>query len=274
MNPYWTHPAVREGRITPDNSIAPGPAGSAYYQAYYTSYYGTLDGKVFCLGADHTKFPARRALLGDTISVQQDFDVPAAQRLLRFAWHMRSPQMPAAAELATAAEVSFVNGAGLVVSSPVPDGCIGAQVHTGLLRTFTSADVERRITFSGAADPNNNATFVIGGVPQDQAGDSGGDRILLRNPLSKHPMGHPSYPAYPAHPLVPCANDTGVAIRIHGLKWHGTAYIREGAGPWVSRVELQERTGHTAYRADLALNVSQYAGTMGAKFELELQDAG
>jgi len=263
--PYWKYPGTLEGRIRPANSVPCQEADLYYGYAYsgYTYYYSGNDW-VFCLGEDSSPFQVYRLQVDDALSVQQTFTPASPHKLLRFCWHMRHPEMPQARDIVSGGEVSFLDG-GLVsrpAGWPSPtgdelfldgpaDGLTGILVH-GQPSAFTQEDLEQWVTISGSSGGLNDGTFRISGVPWALGAVSGGDRAVLNAPISDS------------------MNDTGVTIRLHGLKWVARLYYNDGGG-WEEYLSHTEEAGRTVYRGSLALNISKLSGPVAVKFEMKLE---
>jgi len=264
-SPLWRYPGIWDGRIAPVNSVPQDiGTGEAYYDtAYY--YYGIGESHVFCLGPDLSNLPVNRLKVGDTVSVEQDFDVVDAAKLLRFCWHMRMPEtLPAPRYIVQNGLVSFMSSnLAAFGESPAPtwsDGCQGLYVHSPS-SMFTVQDADQVCTISGTTDAANSGTFRISsplsgayGPEGDQVNITIGRKALIEN-----------------YGLVTRLNDPAVTIKMHGATWVARAYTDVGAG-WVERVKLEEQPGHTWFRNELALHLSKFTGAISVKFELKLEE--
>jgi len=263
--PVWKYPGVWEGRISPVNSVAQGSEG--YYYAYAYGYgYNATGESVFCLGEDRTTFQPYRMTVNDTILVQQTFTITAAQRLILFSFHMRTPPMPSVTEIISAGPVDFTGGDGhdgLIVTG---DGCSGLRLANLLLASapFAPGHKELWLRVAGATDGDNNGDHRITDVPWDQGDVLGGDTVLLEN-QNRLLLAAPDTAA-----MVGRVNDPAVTLHVLGLKWVSRAYVNWGAG-WQEWLDLEEQTGHTWYRTDLAIHVSKYTGSLTLRFESKLE---
>jgi len=266
--PVWKFPGTLEGRIQPLNSNPCGAGGYYYYPYWYTIpsyYYYSADEHVFCLGTDEEPMPEYRFQPGDSLSVEQAFTPTGNPRLLSFCWHMRHPALPVSRNIVSGGEVSFLNGG--LISRPSAswpagtarfidgstDGSKGILVHGVPLSVFTSADWEQLVTVSGAVVPGNNGVKRICSVPMDHGVVTGGDRIGIDSALTES------------------LNDPGVTLRVHGLRWTARVYFDVGGG-WVEYLSHSETPGHTAFRGNLAMNLSKLGGgSIEVKFEMKLE---
>lgn len=257
-SPLWSYPGVWEGRLAPTQSAYFAyDSGELYYYGewwvdewyyYYEGEEGIGQGHVFCLGSDQEEHPWYRVQVGDYISVQQTFTIDDAQKLLRFGWRMRTPDdLPEKKTIIQGGAVNFKTNS-LMVSG---DGLQGIIVPSPAL-PFSQDDAEQLITVSGSTRAANNGTFRSSGVPFNQAGVDGGDRIILENDA------------------IEAIDDPAVTVVREGLQWVARAYVDEGAG-FVERVKLIEEPGHTSYRNELALHLSKWTGELTVKFEMALE---
>ena len=268
-SPFWQYPAVDEGRIDPRQSIPCGVGGYYYYPYYYhypsSYYYQTTDEYVFCLGQDVEDPQPTRMSINDYVRVEQILNITAAHKLIRFCWHMRTPEgMPTARTILNNGDVSFVKASGLISRAAVIPGQpnpfligtvdteAGIVLHGTPASSPLSTDLETHLVISGAANPLNNGTKRIISVPWDHGVVVGGDRYGIGDALAED------------------LNDSGVTITTQGLQWVARVYTDHGLG-YTEYLPLSEREGHTAYRSQLAINVSKYTGNLGVRFELKLE---
>ena len=245
----------------PENSIASGAGG--YYYAYLYGYGYDTGNAVFCLGEDRATFQPYRYNINDTITVEQTFTVSAAHKLILFSFHMRTPPMPTPRDIIVAGPVDIVRSTGLISSG---DGCSGVRLPNTALASslFTADDRELWLQISGATNPTNDGTHRISGIPWNQGNISGGEAAILEN---SNTLGL----AFPnTATMVDQLADPAVTMSVLGLRWVSRAYADWGAG-MTERVSLEEPTGHTWYRTDLALHVSKYTGSLTVRFESKLE---
>lgn len=244
-HPAWKDPGVLNGRISPHVSAYDPTADLYPYEAY-----GTYGGAafLFCLGED-TVLPVVHAYQEDmAVSVEQQFDIGVAQRLLRFCWDVHQPEgMPDPRTIITAGVVSFMLGS-LV---DVGDGCTGILVRIPDL-PFIAADRGKIARISGATDAPNNGDFMIDGIPAEQ-GTAAWDRAVIYDAA-----------------MVARLLDPAVTVKVLGLRWVTSAYIDAGFG-WQERITYTEQVGHRHYRNYMALHLSKFVGTLTVRFEASLQ---
>lgn len=247
-HPAWKHPGTLNGRISP-HSAAYDPLQDLYpYEAYGA---GGSAVHLFCLGEDAV-LPVVHAYMDDmAISVQQQFDIGAAQRLLKFCWDVHQPEgMPSPRTILTAGVADFT----LMDLVDPGDGCSGIRVVSPS-SPFTRADRGKILRVSGATDAGNNDDFMIDAIPSDQGVHTPigvGDRALI----------------YSAG-LTTRMNDPAVTVKVLGLSWVTSAYVDAGFG-WQERITYTEQVGHRHYRSYMALHLSKFTGTLTARFEAKL----
>jgi len=229
--PYWRYPPQLNGRMIPTHSVA--------QDGYF----------VYCLGEDVLDPRKFRLHADDAISVEQMFNIVTPIDLLRFSWHTRQPEtMPTSRDIINSGTVSFKNGD--LVSAG--DSLLGITIGTPD-SPFTPDDYERQCQISGASVSGNNGTFTVTGVPWNQGDIVGGEAAMLNNSA-----------------MVTDLADTGVTVRMLGLRWVSRAYLYI-SGAWEEKLAITEHVDHEWYRTDLALHLSQFTGATGVKFELTLE---
>uniref|UniRef100_A0A6H1Z8U0 Uncharacterized protein n=1 Tax=viral metagenome TaxID=1070528 RepID=A0A6H1Z8U0_9ZZZZ len=233
------------GRISPHVSAYDPTADLYPYEAY-----GTYGGAafLFCLGED-TVLPVVHAYQEDmAISVEQQFDIGVAQKLLQFCWDVSQPEgMPGPRTIISAGEVSFMLGS-LITTG---DGATGIIVRIPGL-PFTAADRGKLVRISGATDVPNNNDFMIDGIPADQ-GQAAWDRAVVYDAA-----------------MVARMNDPAVTVKVLGLRWVTRVYVDTGLGPQ-EKIAYTEEIGHRKYRNYMALHLSKFVGTLTARFEAKLE---
>ena len=273
-SPLWKYPGSTEGRILPVNSVPQDAAGGGTYGYSSTYYYGYYTEAVYCLGEDISAFQSYRFQSNNIVRVEQTFTISAAHKLIRFSWHMRTPDMPQSRNIVVAGPVDFIGqqlatpygaldggapaGLGLITSG---DSCTGVRIPStadaSVQSLFAPTDREQYLLVSGATAAGNNGFHRISAVPWNQGSITNGACALTEYPSQLS--------------ITQQLADPAVTLRIYGCKWTGRAYYKVGAGAWTEYFSLIEEYGHTWYRSNLAFNVSKYTGAFSIRFEAKLE---
>lgn len=231
-SPYWSSPGVAQGRIEPTEA---------------TPDHGFWD---FCLGYDGEE-PAQFMLnIGETIKLEQTYDLSTMQ-FVNFCWTMRTPtEMPAARTIVNAGSVTFVDGS-LIETG---DGLRGLLFGSNLL---TPDDTDQLMLISGSANAANNGTFRVGAVSGSLVNYVGKPGKYVSPKLDRCVLENASMVA---------GAESGITVKRLGARWVAQAYVDN-----VLRVELIEPAVHEVMRRSLKLHCSQVAGPVTMSFRLTLE---
>lgn len=269
-NPTWKHPGAFEGRVDPGNSSY---SGGDPYHAYGTEYGivpGTYDyseasgydyeydyaGHVFCLGQNKDIPDWHRLYVGHTVTVEQEFDIAVAQDLLKFCWDVIQPVgMPLARTILSSGLVSFKTTELALNARGETTGLAGLHIHSPA-SPLTQNDVGGILRVTGATDAANNIDYPIEGVLSSQGASFTGSKVM-------------SYKTA----MLGRDNDAAVTVELLALRWVARSYVNPASAGWAETLAYTERVGHRHYRNYLAVHLSKFTGTLGLRFELQLEIA-
>jgi hypothetical protein len=221
-SPYWKYPHALTGRIKPSQAVA-------------------QDGSwVFCLGEDQSVIQSHRLAIGDTISIEQSWDMTGVD-LVRFRWKTDVGDLPVTKTVVSSGPVSFKVSNMFGAS----DGACGVDIGTA---GFLSTDAEKYLRASGTT--NNNTDFRISGIPATQDGYtiSPAGRIALFD-------------------APPTAEDAAAAtLKVLGLRWTAKILVNEA-----EVLTFYEEPNIDGPWRQLAAHVSKLTGSQAIKFLLELE---